>query len=136
MTRRHGFSGGHGGTAAWSMFSVWIRWLAKPKARATSAARWLKASAASFNSRVSSRLRAAWRARCPTPDWGKAWRFPVASAAYGLLMEVLQRLLTDCRQFSWGDVGANLLGACLSAWLLVCWFRRRGRAADRAVLVS
>lgn len=40
-----------------------------------------------------------------------------AAAAYGYLMEVLQRALTTSRQFSWGDMAANLLGALIAAGL-------------------
>jgi VanZ family protein len=71
-------------------------------------------------------LIAAWR------DWKRIsgprlfWMPVLLSSLYGLLMEVLQRTLTDCRQFSWGDVAGNVLGALVAALFMVCLigFRR------------
>ncbi len=47
-----------------------------------------------------------------------AWRWPVAGAGYGLLLEWLQLAMCGgTRAFSWGDVGANLAGVVVF-WLL------------------
>lgn len=64
----------------------------------------------------------AWRARTGLADRSLFVRVVLACSAYGFLMEALQRTLTDCRVFSWGDVAANaagaLVAACAIAWLL------------------
>jgi hypothetical protein len=70
---------------------------------------------------------AAWR------DWKgiagpRLYWFPaLLASAYGLFMELLQRLLTECRHFSWGDAGANFCGAFMAALFMACLivFRRR-----------
>lgn len=47
-----------------------------------------------------------------------AWRWPVAGAGYGLLLEWLQLAMCGgTRAFSWGDAGANLAGV-VGFWLL------------------
>lgn len=55
-----------------------------------------------------------------------------AASAYGLLMEILQRTLTECREFSWGDVLANIVGAVLTAALAAIVLRPRPRAFRQA----
>lgn len=49
----------------------------------------------------------------------------LTAAAYGLFMEVLQRTLTECRTFSWGDAAANLAGALVAAAFVAAWFCRK-----------
>ncbi len=63
-------------------------------------------------------LIAAWRS-CRPGD--RLWLCAGAATAYGALMEVLQRTCTSCRQFSWGDMLANALGAGIVAASLAGW---------------
>lgn len=54
----------------------------------------------------------------------------LASALYGLLMELLQFTLANGRHFSWGDAAANTAGALLALGLAVlCFGVRRLDAA-------
>lgn len=46
------------------------------------------------------------------------------ASVYGLLMEVLQHLLTSARQFSWGDVLANFCGAVVVSIFLFLYFKK------------
>ena len=70
-------------------------------------------------------LIAAWRTRNRPIGRALLINVALASGAYGLLMEVLQRVLTDCRVFSWGDVAANLAGALAAAALMARVFKKR-----------
>jgi VanZ family protein len=74
----------------------------------------------------------AWRSFRPCgPD--RVLACAGAASAYGFLMEVLQRILTTSRQFSWGDMAANLLGALVVAGLsLPVSALRRVRGTDPA----
>ncbi|MFO7534868.1 MAG: hypothetical protein R6X19_04160 [Kiritimatiellia bacterium] len=71
-------------------------------------------------------LIAAWPHLFNVPS---ASRMAVACAAgasaYGFLMELLQRTLTVCREFSWGDVLANTVGALIAAALAAIVLRLR-----------
>jgi VanZ family protein len=70
-------------------------------------------------------LIAAWRTRNRPVGRAFLMNVALASGAYGLLMEVLQRVLTDCREFSWGDVAANLAGTFAAAALMSRVFKKR-----------
>ena len=62
---------------------------------------------------------ATWQAFRPGARW-RGWAgLALASSLYGLLMEVLQRRLTEVRTFSWGDVAANAAGALLAVVVAV-----------------
>lgn len=64
----------------------------------------------------------AWRSFRPGSR-PRAWLgLALASALYGLLMELLQLTLTNCRHFSWADAAANAAGALLALGLAVLCF--------------
>jgi VanZ family protein len=65
-------------------------------------------------------LIAAWRSFRSGPRF-LVWACAGAATAYGVLMEILQRICTDCRQFSWGDMLANAVGAAIMAGLFIGW---------------
>lgn len=51
------------------------------------------------------------------------------AAGYGAVMEVLQRTLTTCRSFSYGDMAANAAGAALAAGLALAFRPMQARLA-------
>lgn len=61
----------------------------------------------------------------PEPLSAAARWLPAGAAAYGLLMEVLQLLVSSgSRCFGWDDAAANLAGAVLCWWAAGFVFRR------------